>query len=708
MDGFAEKAAVASCWARIDAARKVWTTVKPARDQLADALANEFPPVVVGAEDEDAIRDSGYAFHDQVVINHLAKGTAFVRASAHDASPEVRLSGMREAESTIADMNEHLLSRVTESCGLPRASRSAITDMMTRGPWIVWLGIDQGPIDVKRLAGLATDPSDLVAANATGMYVPPPPGIDLLAVNNTALAALADPNNALTLTEVGKQNLRRLALEAAKMHEAEQKNPRPAPYRLWYDATPYGDRCFADPSACDPKDARWQDRVLVMTADEFMACEAFKLSARRKAKMTRLGKEAGAEPVEMYSYGKDAEARENGRFVVHNYWDKVLRQQHFLCEGFEGYLEEDPTYPYGGSDGESIFDGDFYPNEWVIPFPTNRRSDPTALIGIPPLQYAWHPQIENIKFRSAASAASKRSARMYELAPGIDDDTKAAIERGRDGTLVERTEMMERTGTRAIQLVDQAQAPVDYFRCASMAEMDCYNMMMIPPQAMTAQPAADTVGQEDMLMRSAGTIQGDIVGMVETGYAGMVRKSAALIRNFWNSAQAQRFVAPEYVQAGPDGKAPWDQWRAESLDGVSIDVSFAVKGRGDDPTHIKQVMDAVALAMKVLDGAGFPIKDPAPLMDILFKRMGVGRIRKYQATLNELAAQAMEGLLKQQAAAGQGGEDKKAAGGGRTDSRKAGGERGSPDVPGRQSRGRESYRASDESTVRNRTRSATS
>lgn len=714
-----EKLAVRTAFARMDAARAVWKPLAEERRLFQEALANRFPAVMPGAggTGTTATGFDGIA-REQVNVNLTSRVVAYLK-SKFDRSPEIRIAGMRDGDIKTAAMNEHLLSRVMERGGAWTAARKAIDDMMTLGPWIVWLGVDTYAVDHARLAGLATDPGELVAAAAQGGDVHPLPGMDLMQVAETARNVYVE--STWTRTEAQKQNLLRLAAEAEAMFEEERSKPQTfTPYRVWYRATPYGHSCLVDSTVWDLQDAKWMTRDIVMSPDQFRAWEPFKAAARRQAKPSTMGPESGHKTIEIYSFDYDPIPQPvtdlNKCFRVHEVWDRVEEKVHYCTEGWPGWLEEDDSYPYMGSDGRPVWD-DFFPCEWVVPYRHN-FPDPTQPIGVPAIAYGYPQQIETIKMRSYGLAAAKRTARIYTVNGKLEEDQRAALVTAVDGTMIEEDQQRPDPARPMLELLPTGEPPTAYFMAARQAEADFYAMMSVAPSQITGEPVAETLGQEELVTRGAGAIQGDLLTEVgDGGCGGLVRKTADIVRLFFTAQHVARYVGLKYVTPTVDqtGKvvepAPFEQWKADSLDGVDITVSLATKGHGDDPIAIKQLMDAIGICLNFKDATGLFIKDPKPLFDLLFKRMNLGWIPQYEPTKAEALYAALQKVME----GSQGGQPGEKGGapiqsGGKpagnrdgSDGRRKGGERGKPTSPGAQQRGRKPMGAGDLSNRATRT-----
>ncbi len=700
-----ERVAVRTIFARQDAARNLWNKGAPERALYRDTLRNRFPPIMAGVEGAqgDAM---GEPYREQVNFNLPARIQAFIKSKVCDTSPELRISGMREDDFRLATMNEHLLSRIMERGGAPRAVRAGVDDAATLGCGILWFGVDTYAIDHSRLEGLSTEPSELVAAAAQGALVHPLPGMDHLQVAETARNVYVQ--GTWTLTEANKENLLRLAAEAEAAFRIEQDGATKTftPYRMWYRAGPYGDVTLSDSTVWDLQDSAWMSRKIVFSPERFRAWEPFKRSARRNTKPRELGPESGHETISLYSFEFDVAPQPvrdlNKCHVVYEFWDRETEKVHYVTEGYDGYLEEDDSYPYNGEDGRPVWD-EFFPCEWVVPYQHN-VCDPTRPTGVPGMAFYYPQVIETIKHRSAALAASKRAANIYETGGPLTDEQKAALIEAKDGTIIERTEGLP-DGQRMIERLPTGDPPTAYFQAARSSESDAYAMAAVAPSEITGQPVADTAAQEEMVTRGAGAIQGDIVAQWEECYGKLARRSADIVRLFFTPQHAARYLGTKYVTPKVDEQgqvvepAPFDSWKADSLDGVDVVASFATKGHQDNPIFIKQLQDLFGGVLNFRDATGLWIKDPKAVLDRISSHMNLGLLPEYQPTKAEMLVAALAKLMEQQGGAQQPGVAEGAEGGGgpkpngqphepRKDGRKAGGQRGAPAIEGRQGRHR--------------------
>lgn len=643
-----ERNEVKSWFAKMDAAKKIFQPLRTEYRIYQDALANKFPMLIPGNIDDPMV--DGGVTGNQVNVNLAARVVAYIKSKCHDNSPEIRVSGMRDEDMQLAALNEHLLSRVMERGGAPQASRTAIDDMATLGPWIVWFGLDSTTIDHRRLAGFATDPGDLVVAAAQGAEdVHPLPGMDLLQL--AQMARNLHANSTWTLTDFQLENLLRLATEAEEMYRKEQETPQTlTPRRFWYRASAYGTGTLIDGTVFDRADAKWMARRIVFAPEQFKAWEPFSRTARKNAKPTVLTKDSGHEWIQIDT---EIDPDANAVYVVWEIWDRLTQQVHYVTEGYDGYLEEDSTYPYFGPDGLPIFD-DFFPCEWCVPY-THNIEKPSRVTGVPLLAFSFPQQIEVIKFESAIISDAKRSARIFEVSPGMNEDVRMALQVGADGTIIERSEVDQQKGLPSVSLLPNVPMGNDKLIARKMATEDFYAMSSVSPSQITGEPVAQTLGQEQLVTRGAGDVQGDIISMIEYAYSNLARKTAAVIRTHFRPEEVMRYLDRKYISPLIDKNtnqvvkpSPFEEWKAESLDGVDILASFSTKGASDDLQEIDMLMRALQLTLTARDSTGLPLKDTRPLLDLLFQRMALGVVPDYQASQNELGILAIKQFLAEQ------------------------------------------------------------
>lgn len=673
---------------RLAAAKEVWKRREPTAKWLQDSLAGKFPAYVPGP----AWPRSGRLSLDgaeQINVNLNLRAANHYKALAYDEFPDLRWPNVGEGDTKVYTRISQLVERVMSGGDAVRECRSGITNVCTKGAWVMWVGYDQDLLDPARVAGASTPISVLVSKAAMGMPVSPLPGMDYLAVADTVRTLLVDPEQVVAMPPEIRENLIRLAQEADAMAQDEFDSGQSVTTRrgqVWYQHTPYGSRCLWDSSVWDMREIGWAARLIIMRKDEIADSPLFTAKAKKEIKSVEYTDNDGHAVVLSGRMSNTDLDEENSACRIWEIHDKRNRKRHLVSEGYDDYMEVSDVHPMlSRSTGQPLLPN-FFPMVVRTPILSDEER-PERTIGVPLLEPGIPHQIEAIKFHSAHALAAKKTARVIQIPAGLDEETKTDLALARDCAMIP---VDATAGEKPIaQALNFGNAPVDYLAGALRATADFAKSVGISLGTLTGEPVADTLGQEELAMEGSNLYQRDIVSSLESGFAETALITLILVREFYTPEQIAELVGKDFVepprdaQGNPAGPSPWDLWRATSLDGDKIECVFASRARAEELAKNKQIMDLVALLDTKVDLNGLPKWETQPYIEDVAKRLGLGRLTKYEPTPEE---KAMIALTIESGRAAQQGMERN---GKRTDdSRIAGGQRGTPPVPGRQSRGR--------------------
>lgn len=692
--------------ARISTVQNVYDTqLKPSHMRLEEAVAGRFPDMMGEGDTATATRDAGY-YTSQFNLNLMLPAQQFMLALAYDAFPSLRFSRAPDLDIPLARMVERGTEALMDEGGAIDACRDAMRSGMTRGPWTVWLGIGPDRVSGMTLLNASMPVGDLILAASQGAEVHPQPGMDYQALAAAARAVLAHPDHSLSISDIGRARLTRLAQEADKAlyDELNGLHPLRDNRRLWYQVGRFGTDTLWDLSVIQREKRKWMARRIVLTPEEFDADPVFSDAAKRNLSPVSLsdGNPNYAE-VSYEAMSDEDKFVENCGHVIWEYWDAVRWERHYVGTvggGYDEFLEADEgANPYTNENGRPIFP-DFFPAVTVVPIEHNREVA-TRTIGIPQLEPGLVAQNEAIKTTSAYLKALKQAGRFLLLGPGVDDEQADEVAIAPDMTVFRTKKNLsgENAAKEAfIQEFKASPAPTDFLTARQMVIADFGTQVSVTVPALTGQAQEPTLGQEQMAAQGASARQADIVRIYEGGFAQLAMKSLILARTFMPQAQLRAIfgkAADEVVtdeQGVPVMVEPmrpmtlWDKWLLSDITTRRMVARFASSTRAEDAVTLKQLDDYVALANTVRDMAGFPLVDLRTLLLTGAKYRDID-VEPYKPSAAEVA-QMMAQAAAQAAPPGDEGGEGPPSGGGDASGRTSRNGRGPAPVPGRQSRGR--------------------
>lgn len=684
-------------WAhRLQVSESVYKRLYPDFERYENALSGRFPVVMPMSPGD--VDDKGQItswVNDQIELNMMLRVTNMMCALAFDENPSFTFSRQPEEPESACVASERAMEMLIDEADAMGEARVALRYMFTRGPWIMWPVVVRTGATPEEVLGSKTNPEDLVLAARTGQLTDVPAGTDFYATSVAARGVLEDPAQALGLMPDERARIAQLAETCEVEHQRWLERAHRGPEaKISFVATPYGPWCQWDPTVTDVRRADWIARKLVLDRDEFMESETFTDAAKRK--VAAMPSEPSNDPTASAAEGAREATQaveEVGRIIVWEIWDRKHWKRHYWSPMLgEETIGVDDRYPYLDEEGRPLF-RDFYPCVIRVPIKHNREV-PEQSSGVPFLAPGWPHQIELIQFRTAASRAAKRSGRVAVAAHGVDDSTLSAYVKATDGGIIKATSAYDAKTGDILKPLDMGPFPIEYLRAGQQAMADFANALGVSIAALTGEPIADTLGQEEIALKGSTLTQADLIRTLESGVAELATKAFILFRAYASDSEMASFLGVKSMDPDEEGLTLVQRVRAMNLDGRKILCRFASSTRADDLASIKQSFDFYALSMGPLgrDSTGVPYFDPRTMLLRIGKKMDLQEsLVEYQMTQQEMIAAA---LMKMQASmTGQGGQTNAPGGGaqagqGDPTGRKAGGERGPAAIPGAQSRGR--------------------
>jgi hypothetical protein len=711
-----ERERVAKWWDRLDASREIWKEQQRFWNKLENALAGEFPACIPGAKGDDMLR---LGHNDQLSLNLLLRTKRIFESSAFDEFPTLRFSREPDMDEEVVVSAERLIEKIMDDGGAVYESKTAMGSSMTRGAWIVWVDVVDAQVSPSELAAARIPPEAFIEAALTGQEYELPHGADYQAIAEAANAVVNTPETALGLTPEQAEAVTQLAVLAEKAYtdSLDERHGNERRAKIKFEATPYGSWCLFDMSVTERRRMAWVARKLVMTPDEVEQDPRFKKSAKERLleAYTENRKELdGHVPGKVAQKGTTPAVDEQDRIVIWRVEDRTNWKWHYISEIYkDGFLEADDACPYMNENGTPLFP-DFFSCVVRTPLEHNKEV-PSRMLGIPVLEPGWAHQVEFIKTRSAWVISCKKSGRQFVVPKGLSQAMQNLLARGGDGDVIFGDQSYDPVKDgELVKPILWGQAPVDFLLASKQVMADYANAVGINLAALTGEPVADTLGQEQIAMTGSNITSMDMVRCYESGYAELACKAflvfkANALPNELAAYLGQKATMPRQTDAGMIPSI-YDSMRAMPLDGCKLVARFASGTRAEDAVRIKQLQDFVALNNTILEPiTQQPYFDPRPLVLRIAKSQDIEglvvnpAIAMMKAAMQAAAEQGVDGDEGQEEKGG----DREAPGGGRNDGRKAGGERGAPAVPGRQSRQRAPQTGSQMHGVANRAHGAT-
>ncbi len=662
--------------------------------KLEEGLAGRFPTCMPPAAAYTATSsgESGASLvDDQIEPNLLLWALNFMDGMIFDEMPALRWSRQPSIKEEVVVTSERMIEMLLDEGDAMQECRIALRYMMSRGPLIVWPIVNRVTATPEEVRASAVNPEDYVVAARAGTLEKIPPGSDFYAILTAMWDWLETPEKRLGLKPEEVSRMEQWATEADVLHaKALNAAHRRPTGRLAYEATPYGSKCLWDCTTTEVRNARWMDHILFFDPDEFKEDPAFTDEAKNTLQPVAYDQALGNALSKSSSASQESDKalEETGCIKVHRIFDRKRWKVLHYADGSDKTIGVDDSYPYLDEEGKPIFK-DFFPAVVRVPM-KHVREDGATSVGIPYLWPGWGHQIEVIQFETAASRAAKRSGRIGVADGEVTDEDLKAWTNATDGGVIKSKKANPNSNRPLFEVLNMGPFPQEYLMAALRAKANFCSALYLSLAALTGEPVADTLGQEEIAVSGGAMIRTGVMNTVASGIAELSKKSFLLFRHFASDGEAIGYL-------GPTNAAMWPLIKAAPLDGCKLICTLASTSRTAALAVNKQHMDFFALSSGPLgrDSTGIPFFDPKSQLTRLAKDMDIDGLVPYVASPAEIVAAALTKAMGTQNGTGptNNGAPQNGAASGQGDStgRKAGppgGNRGAPAVAGQQARGR--------------------
>jgi len=651
----------------------------------------------------------GRASRNRLEVNVLGQIWKHYLDIGWDRYPSFRFRDLETTDQGAIEALETLTRKIGEAGGLQKAGRMAMGSSLTRGPFVLWPIVERNTIGSRELAGKAVPPAALVEQVIRGAWDGKiPPGVDCRGVIAALSMVFSEPRILNTLDEPVIDALTRMdtMAKARCMKELKSAHGVGRRSKLSWLALPYYDWFLVDSTVTDYDHAGWVQRKVVLTEGEFQDDETFTDEAKAKIKPMAAPPDRGVPTDTNKSPGNDRAVEEEGRVVLREVWDKVGWQRFFLADTYDGVVSKDSTPLYMGEDGMPLFP-DFFPCTFRTPI-QRARFTAARVLGKALCEDMWGPQIEYIEFLSAAMRAAKNTIRVSVAGPHVDEATLTEWKNAKDSTCIRMAKNAPADAKPQEQFIPipTPPAPYDLLQCADVALSTICSMGRVNRATVTGDPIAKTATQEQISVQGAGVAQGDMIRAWEDGTAESALKGLMIFLHSASPQEFESYLGAAALMPRPSPEPPtMDPLTGEmvpapplppivevlkgiSLIGAQLECRFDASSRNEAVMRLKQLQDSIALANTVRDNTNTPYADPAHLLRIMFKEMDVPWKEWTPSKYEQMAMMAPKPEGGEDGD-GEDGDEGGTQGKPQADSRKAGGQRGTPASPGRQSRHRD-------------------
>lgn len=719
---------------RINAAQKLADVEKVVWDQLEAAVDGAFPPLV----EPTSIGDNAYLANfngnrnrsgDQLDVNLMGRALRFKIAEAYDLSPSLKFARVPTNDVDVTGAMAKLASKLMDEGGAVAQCRRGMELAHTRGQSIVWPMFIRDRVTEPEIVASKIPPGQFVDNVLLGNLPNVPLGADFDGIVQACKKTLAP------IDENGKDNPFFYGLSQQQIQdvtllqiraERESKKKREGPHgtnlraKINYECTPYATFCLTDSGVTDFSRVSWILRFIPMTYDEFQNDPTFTDEAKREVMPAPTAKtdrgvpvppttstgQSSVDPTGSSVNGVRKTIDMEGRILVAEIWDKINWKRIYLAMGYPKEIGKSSRYPYMDLFGRPLFP-DFFPCVWRAPW-TRMTESAARVLGLPGLEPMWPLNIEYIKAISAFVTACKSTARISIIGPGVSDASVEAWRLARDGTGIKLSSdynaQIHGDPSKQFVQLPMMPAPKDYLEAAGLVKAEAYESVSITSASMTGSPQASTASQESLIAQGAGTVAGDTRAIFEDAYAELAKKSLMMFLEFANEHEVQAYLGPDALKPRPPNAMPtmdpatnqmveppprpsiYEAMTTTDLVGAKLEARFSSSTRAQDFMRLKTLGDILAQANVVRDGAGLPYVDLGSILKTMLQEADVDA-GPHQPSEAEIAMRVASFLVTGRLG-GKNGPPGKDDGGGDPTGRKKGGQRGAPDVPGQQDRGR--------------------
>lgn len=627
-------------WGRLKASEKVYESVQEKHDRYEAAYAGDFgqlvpPGPVISSQGTE------WQIDDQVPLNLLLRIGNIYLGKGYDEFPSIRIVEAPTLKQDEKSETERFLESVMDDGDAVTACRWGMMSSFTRGCSIVAVHYGSGVADREKHLRTRIQSGKVVAAVMEGGAVELGEGMAFDEIAEQA-RSLIDPvtknpdgtesENLLrrSLSEEQIDDLEALAqLSDARLKE-ERERPSPIlgrPRAITFQHLAWGTDAFPDPTVYQRENLKYWFRRLTFTKAEFLAEPRFTAKAKREVK-PRSREEADKRTITHAPTLSDAQlTEENSVFVVYEVHDRCYRKCYYIAEGYDEYLNDDFTYPYLDENGAPLFK-DFFPFEVVVPIEYHLEVS-ERVGGLPLFDPCWAPQVETIKNHTAWVQACKSAGAVFVASNLVDDAFLDNVRTGQHNTVVEAPDGWTKPLAELMIRLPGADPPKAYLDAAVVSKADTANMASIGLAELSGEPIADTAAQEGMALQGAMTTQSDIIRRFERGFAGLVSKTAAIVRMYFTDEMiAQYGYDPAVIRKG-----------LGALQNAKVEVRFASTTRAQDAQRQLTIMNFIKQAASLRNPiTGMPEIDLMPYEEMLAKEMDLPKPTRWVPKEEDLQA----------------------------------------------------------------------
>ena len=562
------------------------------------------------------------------------------------------------------------LGRVAHIGGFRREMNAVIGEVEGRGVSVMKIGYHHEEITLAQTGEVGKNAQSVVPEVLDGGDTEAKPGQDHPEISK-GLAAMAEDE--MFQLAAGSEGVDAVLArkdshdDAALKDETDDspiQNTRLIRRRVYMRKLRVGEDVGWAPWVYDVEDTPfWWERFVWTVAEVKAAKHLFKRSFRRMvegydgrnvSEVFRSGKTPSTDSMGMDARQAQSEdvLTEDERFV--EWFALWYRRPDMQAGGYrkivapempDEFVEADDSNPHYDETTGTMMIPDFYPFYEFAPI-LSSLTVPERTCAIP-LIGASMPHFEKLAEynRIRQEAALKGVTRISQFHPALKDNKQviAAVENGEifygfispDGLVGTDGKMLD-----AVKNYDFSNSDPEIDRQAAKEELNCLNMLGMPPSAYQGMGTAKTATQDAQGISASEGEADAVISYMETRMADVLCGMRGLIRGNYDDEDFQKLL-------GQEGAAVMKQWQTGTVDdGDEIIVTFGANAKAQEVVEKKQLMEAIALVRSAVEPlSGQPIYDEFVLIEELFRRLNVGAPKKSEAPFK-----ALHQLVKQLAA----------------------------------------------------------